>query len=89
MELKNIRMGLLKNAGPCKAICSFSLDGMFVVKGVRILETKNGGHFIAFPSRVKKDGKREDLAFPTNKEFYQEVQKTLLKKFDELSAAAR
>ena len=87
MKLENIHMGLLKNAGPCKAICSFSLDGLFIVKSVRIIESKNGRYFIAFPSRVRKDGKREDVAFPSNREIYKDIQTALLKKFDELSAS--
>lgn len=57
------------NSNP-KAIGSFALDGAFAVRGVRVMEDKNGHNFVAFPSRAKSDGSYEDLAFPLSKELY-------------------
>ena len=52
MEITDIRMNLLDNAGGVKAIGSFSLDNSFAVRGMRVMEDKKGRNFVAFPSRL-------------------------------------
>lgn len=42
MEITDIRMNLLDNAGGVKAIGSFSLDNSFAVRGMRVMEDKKG-----------------------------------------------
>ena len=70
MEITDIRMNLLDNAGGVKAIGSFSLDNSFAVRGMRVMEDKKGRNFVAFPSRERANGDYEDIAFPLSKEFY-------------------
>ena len=64
MEVTDVRLNLVNKEGSSvKAIGSFSLDGEFAIRGVRIMEDKNGKSFVAFPSREKSNGEYEDLAF--------------------------
>ena len=73
MEVSEVRLNLLKTDNAVKAIGSFSLDGAFAVRGVRVMEDKNGRNFVAFPSREKADGSYEDIAFPLSKELYASI----------------
>ncbi|MDO5292765.1 MAG: SpoVG family protein [bacterium] len=70
MQVTEVRLNMLKTENAVKAIGSFSLDGAFAVRGVRVMEDKNGHNFVAFPSREKADGSYEDIAFPLSKELY-------------------
>ena len=73
MEVTDIRLNLLNTNNAVKAIGSFSLDNAFAIRGIRVMEDKNGNNFVAFPSREKANGEYEDLAFPLSKEFYRKV----------------
>lgn len=70
MEVTDVRLNLLRTENAVKAIGSFSLDNAFAIRGVRVMEDKNGHNFVAFPSREKQDGSYEDIAFPLSKELY-------------------
>ena len=73
MQVSEVRLNLLKTDTAVKAIGSFALDGAFAVRGVRVMEDKNGHNFVAFPSREKQDGSYEDIAFPLSKELYASI----------------
>lgn len=73
MEVSEVRLNLIKTDNAVKAIGSFSLDGAFAVRGIRVMEDKNGHNFVAFPSREKADGSYEDIAFPLSKELYASI----------------
>ena len=73
MQVSEVRLNLIETDNAVKAIGSFALDGAFAVRGVRVMEDKNGHTFVAFPSREKADGSYEDLAFPLSKELYAHI----------------
>lgn len=81
MEVTDIRLNLINKEGGVKAIGSFSLDHAFAIRGVRIMEDKNGRNFVAFPSREKTNGEYEDIAFPLSKEFYHNVTDALINEY--------
>ncbi len=72
---------MLKTENAVRAIGSFSLDGAFAVRGVRVMEDKNGRNFVAFPSREKADGSYDDIAFPLSKELYAEITGAILEEY--------
>lgn len=85
MEVSDVRINLLHNQdGAVRAIGSFSLDGSFAVRGVRVMEDKHGRAFVSFPSRQKKNGEYEDVAFPLNKDFYHKLTDAILQEYDRL-----
>ena len=75
MEITDIRMNLLDNAGGVKAIGSFSLDNSFAVRGMRVMEDKKGRNFVAFPSRERANGDYEDIASQEQDKFQDQGQK--------------
>ena len=85
MEVTNVHLTMLDGTG-ARAIGNFSLDNEFVVRGIRIMEGPHGKEFVSFPSRKKKDGEYEEVAFPVTKEFYQKLTEAILKEYQDLKA---
>ena len=81
MQVSEVRLNLLHNDSAVRAIGSFSLDESFAVRGVRVMEDKNGHNFVAFPSRAKQDGTYEDLAFPLSKELYAHITGAIMEEY--------
>lgn len=81
MQVSEVRLNLLNTDNAVKAIGSFALDGAFAVRGVRVMEDKNGHNFVAFPSRAKADGTYEDLAFPLSKDLYAHITGAILDEY--------
>ncbi len=66
MEITEIRI-TLRNDDKLRAFASITLDGQFVIRGLKIIEGSNGV-FVAMPSRQRKDGSYQDVAHPINRE---------------------
>lgn len=81
MQVSEVRLNLLKTDNAVKAIGSFALDGAFAVRGVRVMEDKNGRNFVAFPSREKADGSYEDIAFPLSKDLYAHITGAIIEEY--------
>ena len=47
-----------------KGYASLTLDGVFVIRGLKIIEGKTGRLFVAMPSRKRSDGTYQDMAHP-------------------------
>lgn len=76
-----MRLTKFGNEGNLRAIASITIDGVFVVKGLRIIEGKNG-IFVAMPSRQVSEGKYEDIAFPITAEAREMVIKAVLDEYN-------
>lgn len=66
MEITEIRI-TLRDDEKLKAFASITLDNMFVIRGLKIIDG-SGGTFVAMPSRQRKDGSYQDIAHPINKQ---------------------
>jgi len=66
VEITEIRI-TLRNDDKLRAFASITLDGQFVIRGLKIIEGSNGV-FVAMPSRQRKDGSYQDVAHPINRE---------------------
>lgn len=86
MNITDVRLNLTHATGACKAFGSFSLDGEFAIRGVRVMEDKEGKNFVAMPSRQKGDGSYEDVCFPLNKEMYHEISEAILNQYTQINA---
>jgi len=63
------------------AICSITLDGVFVVSGLKVMDGTKG-LWVAMPSAKYKD-EYKDVAFPISKAFREELQQAVLAKYSE------
>ncbi len=64
MKITEVRVSLREDE-KLKAFISITLDGCFVVRGLKVIRG-NKGLFVAMPSRRKPDGGYQDLCHPIN-----------------------
>lgn len=69
-----------------KAFASIIINGVFIVKDLKIIEGNNG-RFVAMPSRRGKDGIFRDVAHPLNQETRDYLERLVLEKYEEQRAA--
>ena len=68
--------------GSIKAFCDIIVSNIMLIKGVRILEGRNG-LFIRMPSKQGKDGRWYESIRPMSKEIRSALNEIVIKAFDE------
>lgn len=81
MQITNVRIKKLDNANKLKAVAAITIDDVFVVHGIRVIEGKDG-NFIVFPSRKLKNGKFLDVAHPLNTDVRNTIQAAVLEAYN-------
>lgn len=66
-----------------RAIVSLTIDDMFVVHDMKIIEGQSG-LFVAMPSRKTPDGEYKDIAHPINTESREMIQGKILEAYENL-----
>lgn len=78
--------------GKVKAIASITIDDVFVVHDLRVVEGERG-FFVAMPSKKLPNGEHRDVAHPINSETRETIQSLVLDEYEKLGnqpvAAAR
>lgn len=82
MKITDVRIRKVAKEGKMKAVVSITLDGEFVVHDIKVIEGEKG-LFIAMPSRKASDGEYRDIAHPINSSTRDEIQTTILQKYQE------
>ncbi len=82
MKITDIRIRLVtKDDSKLKAIASFTIDDVFVIHDVKIIEGPNG-NFIAMPSKQAPSGEYRDIAHPLNTETREQISSAILAAYD-------
>lgn len=79
MKITEIKVSL-RDDEKLKAFVSITLDGCFVVRGLKIIRG-NKGMFVAMPSRRKPDGSYQDLCHPINVSTRRWMEEEILAKY--------
>ena len=88
MKISDVRVRIVKNeTSKIKASVSITIDDVFVVHDIKVIDDNNGGYFIAMPSRKTPDGEFKDIVHPINTETREEIKAIVLKAFDEAKNA--
>lgn len=86
MEKKPIikveRMHFLEGEGTLKAFCDLLILDAFLVKGLKVVEGKNG-LFVSMPREQGRDGKWYDTFYPTSKEMRKGLEELVLESYNE------
>ena len=83
MKISDVRIRLMqKDDSKLKAVASITIDECFVVHDIEILEGTQG-YFVSMPSRKTPDGQYKDVAHPINTPTREELNKVVLKAFEE------
>ncbi len=81
-EITEVRIYRVRGNGTLKAYASISIDGEFVVKGIKILENEKG-LWVSMPSRKGKDGSHQDIFHPINRKAREKIVNAVLKAYRE------
>ena len=70
-----------KEGSRLKAFVDFTLDDCLAIRGAKIIEGKTR-LFVSMPGKLNKEGKEENVVFPTNKETRDKFEKFILDEYD-------
>ena len=66
-----------------KAFVDFTLDDCLAIKGAKIIEG-NSRIFLSMPGKMNKDGKEDNVVFPTNKETREKFENVIVGEYKKL-----
>ncbi|MCD7737513.1 MAG: septation regulator SpoVG [Lachnospiraceae bacterium] len=81
MNITDVRVRLIAGEGKMKAVVSITIDGVFVVHGIKVIDGDKG-LFIAMPSKKGTDGENRDIAHPINLETRKALQELILEAYE-------
>ena len=71
-----------------KAFIDLKLDDTLVIRGLTLVEGKNG-LFLSFPSEKGKDGKYYNYVYSLDKEWLKQLQDACIKKYNECNKSSQ
>lgn len=77
MKVTDVRVRKTTGEGKLKAVVSITLDDVFVVHDIKIIDGDTG-LFIAMPSKKATDGMFRDIAHPINTETREYLKKVII-----------
>lgn len=86
IEITEVRVTLLNDQqhDRLKAFVTMTLNNVFVVRGLKIIQGPNGV-FVAMPSRRRPDGQFRDVAHPINNETRRHMEDVILTEYRRLA----
>lgn len=83
----NVTLRLFKSRTSCtKAFIELKLDNTLVIKGLSLVEGKNG-LFLSYPSTKGKDGKYYNSVYSLDKDWNKKLEDVCIKKYKEAKKA--
>ena len=86
MNITDVHVRKITQEGKMKAVVSITLDNVFVVHDIKVIEGEKG-LFIAMPSKKTADGEYRDIAHPINSATRELIQNKILDAYKEALAA--
>ncbi len=86
--IKIERIRCLNGEGPTKAFCDLLILDAFLVKGLRVVQGKNG-LFVGMPQEQGRDGKWYETFHPVSKEMRKGLQELVLESYTEEAAVEK
>ena len=80
MEISEVKVFPV-NEDRLKAYVSITLDGVFVVRDLKVIQGVSG-LFVAMPSKKRKDGQFRDIAHPLNQETRTMIEDTVFAAYE-------
>ncbi len=86
MVITDVKVRRIQSDGKMKAVVSITIDDMFVVHDIKIIEGVNG-LFVAMPSKKIGDADYRDIAHPINSETRAYLQKVIFEAYEKEAAS--
>jgi stage V sporulation protein G len=71
----------LANEGKLKGYATMVIDGVFIVRDMKIIKSDNKGYFVSMPSRRKKDGTFKDIVHPLDADTRKTIEDTIVAEY--------
>lgn len=84
MQVTEVRLTKAPSEQSCLAYGSITLDGDFVVCGIRVLMKKDGTPFVGYPARQNSRGDYKDVCFPMDRGLREDIEIKVLSEFEKL-----
>ena len=84
MRLTDIKVTKIEQRGSEKAVASIVIDNEICVKGIKVIEGKNG-LFIVMPSRRIPNGEYKDFVHPINTETREKIQNAIIEEYKQIN----
>ena len=84
MQVTDVRLTKASSEDTCLAYGSITLDGDFVVTGIRVLANKKGERFVGYPCRQNQKGEYKDVCFPMAKSLREDITVQVLAEYEKL-----
>lgn len=84
MQVTEVRLTKAPSEDSCLAYGSITLDGDFVVGGIRVLKTKEGNQFVGYPSRQNSRGEYKDVCFPMDHGLRENISIRVLEEYEKI-----
>lgn len=82
MRITDAKVKKVNGSSRLKAVAEITIEGVFVVHELRVIEGNNG-LFVAMPSRQVGENIYKDIAHPINAETRQVIEEAVLKAYAE------
>ncbi len=83
MQITDVRVHRVLAEGKLRAIVSITIDDVFVVHDIKIIDGDNG-LFVAMPSKKNSNGEYKDTVHPINTETRNELHRIILEKYESM-----
>jgi stage V sporulation protein G len=80
LRMEVTRIHKLEGTGPTKAFVDLAIEDAFIIKGIRIVEGKDG-MFVSMPREEGKDGKWYHVVVPLKREIKDQIEKIVLEAY--------
>lgn len=67
-----------------RAMGSVTLDGVFQIEYVKVVQRTDGTFLVAMPSRLGTDGSHHDVAHPVNKTLREHINDAVMSEYNRL-----
>jgi stage V sporulation protein G len=85
VEITEVKL-TLRNEEKLKAFVSVTFDNAFVVRGLKVINGKEG-YFVSMPSRKRKDGTYQDIAHPINNDMRKRLEDAILDEYEKVKVS--
>ena len=84
MQVTEVRLTKGSSDDSSLAYGSITLDGDFVVSGIRVLKSKEGNLFVSYPSCKNQSGEYKNICFPMKKALREDIEVKVLAEYEKL-----
>lgn len=82
MNIKSKINTIIDGDRKLKAYATVTLENQFVIKGIKVLENKNGGIFVSMPQIKNPEGKYQDICYPKNSDLRNSIAESVIGEYN-------